>query len=70
VANLVAINVDGASLNPVRSFSPAVVSLYWSGASWAIQESWLFWVAPILGGLLAAVVEMWFRPGGTSGSSA
>ncbi|HXQ94193.1 MAG TPA: aquaporin [Thermoplasmata archaeon] len=62
VANLVAINVDGASLNPVRSFSPAVVALYWSNASWAIQESWLFWVAPILGGLLASVVEMWFRP--------
>jgi aquaporin Z len=69
VANLVAINVDGASLNPVRSFSPAVVSLYWSSANWAIQESWLFWIAPILGGLLAAVVEMWFRPGSRSASS-
>jgi aquaporin Z len=68
VANLVAINVDGASINPVRSFSPAVVSLYWSNATWAIQESWLFWVAPILGGLLASVVEMWFRPSGTPSS--
>lgn len=62
VVNLVAINVDGASINPVRSFSPALISLYWSNATWAIQESWLFWVAPILGGLLASVVEMWFRP--------
>ncbi|HEV8049648.1 MAG TPA: aquaporin, partial [Thermoplasmata archaeon] len=69
VTNLVAINVDGASINPVRSFSPAVVSLYWSNATWAIQESWLFWVAPILGGLLASVVEMWFRPSGTPASS-
>jgi aquaporin Z len=68
VANLVAINVDGASINPVRSFSPALVSLYWSNASWAIQQSWLFWVAPILGGLLASVVEMWFRPSGHSSS--
>jgi aquaporin Z len=69
VANLVAINVDGASINPVRSFSPALLSLYWSNANWAIQESWLFWVAPILGGLLASVVEMWFRPFGSSHSS-
>ncbi|MCI4319491.1 MAG: aquaporin [Thermoplasmata archaeon] len=62
VANLIAINVDGASLNPVRSFSPALVSSVWSSAQWAIKESWLFWVAPILGGLLASVVERAFRP--------
>jgi aquaporin Z len=67
ITNLVAINVDGASINPVRSFAPALVSLYWSSATWAIQESWLFWLAPILGGLLAAVVEGMFRPwGGTA----
>lgn len=70
VANLVNINVDGASLNPVRSFSPALVSLYWSSATWALQESWLFWVAPILGGLLASVVEGMFRPNGASSSPA
>ena len=67
VTNLFAINVDGASINPVRSFSPAVLSMYWSSASWAIQESWLFWVAPVLGGLLASVVESMFRPARTSG---
>jgi len=68
VTNLVAINVDGASINPVRSFSPALLATYWSSARWAIQESWLFWVAPILGGLLASVVESMFRPSGTSTS--
>ena len=62
VGNLLAIPVDGASLNPVRSFAPALVAQYWSGNGWAIQESWLFWVAPILGGLLASVVESMFRP--------
>ena len=62
VANLVAIPVDGASLNPVRSFAPALLSAYWSSATWAIKEVWVFWVAPILGGLLASVVEMAFRP--------
>ncbi|MGA7923391.1 MAG: aquaporin [Thermoplasmata archaeon] len=62
IANLVAIPVDGASINPARSFSPALLSVMWPGSRWAIEESWLFWVAPILGGVLAAIVERLFRP--------
>ena len=64
VTNLVAIPIDGASINPVRTFAPALVTLATgSGApSWAIDPSWLFWIAPILGGLLAAVVESYLRP--------
>lgn len=62
VTNLVAIPVDGASINPVRSFAPALIAQAWSPSPWALGESWLFWVAPILGGLLAALVEMYFRP--------
>jgi aquaporin Z len=62
VGNLLAIPVDGASLNPVRSFSPALLSYATWGTTWAIDQSWIFWVAPILGGLLAAIVEMAFRP--------
>jgi len=62
VGNLLAIPIDGASLNPVRSFAPALLSAQFSGASWAIDQSWLFWVAPILGGILAGLVEMWVRP--------
>ncbi|MCI4366119.1 MAG: aquaporin [Thermoplasmata archaeon] len=64
VTNLVAIPIDGASINPVRSFAPALLTLAsGSGApTWAIDQSWLFWVAPILGGLLAAVVESYLRP--------
>jgi aquaporin Z len=61
VTNLVAIPVDGASMNPVRSFSPAVVSLYWPSEHWAIVQSWLFWVAPIIGGAIAAGVERFLR---------
>jgi len=62
VGNLLAIPVDGASLNPVRSFSPALVSWASWNSTTALDQSWLFWVAPILGGLLAAVVEMAMRP--------
>jgi aquaporin Z len=61
MTNLVAIPIDGASINPARSFAPAVLSAMWSGDQWAIQQDWLFWVAPIVGGLLAAGVDRIFR---------
>ena len=62
VTNLIAIPIDGASLNPVRSFSPALLSWATWGATTPISQAWLFWVAPILGGVLAAVVETMMRP--------
>ncbi len=62
MTNLVAIPVDGASVNPARSFAPAILSAFWSSGQWAIKEDWLFWVAPIIGGILAAVVERALRP--------
>ena len=65
VTNLTAIPVDGASINPARSFAPALLSAMWSNGSWAIGQDWLFWVAPIVGGILAGIVAMAFRgPGG------
>jgi aquaporin Z len=62
VTNLVAIPVDGASINPVRSFSPALVTWISGGPTWPIAEVWLFFFAPIFGGMLASVVEMMLRP--------
>jgi glycerol uptake facilitator protein len=44
--------VSGASLNPARSFGPALVSLYFDTAPMA--DYWVYLVGPILGGLLAA----------------
>ncbi|HTS33339.1 MAG TPA: aquaporin [Thermoplasmata archaeon] len=66
MTNLVAIPVDGASVNPARSFAPAILAAYWSGGQWAIQQDWLFWLAPILGGVFAA---MTFRLLAASSSS-
>jgi len=61
LVNLVGIPVDGASVNPARSFAPAVLSSTWSNANWAIGQDWLFWVAPIIGGLFAAVLDRTLR---------
>jgi aquaporin Z len=62
MTNLVGIPIDGASINPARSFAPAVLSAWFPGDRWAIQQDWLFWVAPVVGGAIAALVERAMRP--------
>ena len=49
--NWAGIPVTNLSLNPARSTATAVFA-----EGWALQQLWLFWVAPILGGALAGVV--------------
>jgi aquaporin Z len=56
--HLVTIPVTNTSVNPARSTGPAVfVALM--GGSWAVEQLWLFWVAPILGALLAGFFYLW-----------
>lgn len=49
--HLVAIPITGTSVNPARSFGPAILA---GGA--ALDQLWLFIVAPIVGAALAAIV--------------
>lgn len=56
--HLITIPVTNTSVNPARSTGPAVFVAI-SGASWAIDQLWLFWVAPILGALLAGFFYPW-----------
>jgi len=49
--HLVGIPITGTSVNPARSLGPAILV-----GGTALSQLWLFWVAPIIGGLLAAVV--------------
>ena len=51
VLMLVAIPVTNASLNPALSTAVAILS-----PSWALAQLWLFWVAPLLGAALAALL--------------
>jgi aquaporin Z len=52
--HLVAIPIDGTSVNPARSLGPAVITAF--ANTTALSQLWLFWVAPIIGGILAAIV--------------
>lgn len=49
--HLIGIPVTNVSVNPARSTGPA---LFVGG--WAIQQLWLFWLAPILGAILAGFI--------------
>lgn len=49
--HLIGIPVTNLSVNPARSTGPA---LFVGG--WALQQLWLFWLAPILGAALAGIV--------------
>ena len=49
--HLIGIPVTNLSVNPARSTGPA---LFVGG--WAIQQLWLFWLAPIVGAALAGIV--------------
>ncbi len=49
--HLISIPVTNTSVNPARSTG---VALFVGG--WAIQQLWLFWLAPIVGGILGGIV--------------
>ncbi|MEU9123699.1 aquaporin [Streptomyces sp. NPDC048506] len=55
--HLIGIPLDGTSVNPARSIGPA---LFAGGA--ALTQLWLFIVAPLIGGAIAAVVHQITHP--------
>jgi aquaporin PIP len=56
-AHLALLNVDGCSINPARSFGTAVVSRVWT-------DHWVFWVGPLVGGPVTAIIyELVFKAG-------
>jgi aquaporin Z len=56
--HLVGIPITNVSVNPARSTGPALAALM-TGNGWALQQLWLFWVAPIIGAALASGVYRW-----------
>lgn len=47
--HLISIPVTNTSVNPARATGPAIIM-----GGWTIDQLWLFWVAPVIGGVLGA----------------
>jgi len=52
--HLISIPVTNTSVNPARSTGVAVFA-----GGWALAQLWLFWVAPIVGGILGGLIYNW-----------
>ncbi len=52
--HLISIPVTNTSVNPARSTGPALIV-----GGWAIEQLWLFWVAPLLGAVIGGVSYRW-----------
>ncbi|MGJ5643526.1 aquaporin Z [Formosa sp. S-31] len=57
--HLISIPVTNTSVNPARSTSQALFV-----GDWALGQLWLFWLAPILGAVLAGIVYKYLSPEG------
>ncbi|MGE4411919.1 MAG: aquaporin Z [Sphingomonadales bacterium] len=54
--HLISIPITNTSVNPARSTGPALVA-----GGLALQQLWLFWIAPIIGGVLGGFVYRWMN---------
>ena len=52
--HLISIPVTNTSVNPARSEGVAIFQ-----GTWALEQLWLFWVAPLIGAAIAGVVQRW-----------
>jgi aquaporin Z len=54
--HLMAIPISNASVNPARSLGSAVF-----GGATALSQLWLFWLAPIIGGVIGGALARWLQ---------
>lgn len=55
--HLISIPVTNTSVNPARSTGAALFA-----GGWALQQLWLFWLAPLVGGALGGLAYRWLSP--------
>ena len=53
LVHIIGVNLTGTSVNPARSLAPAIF------VSGALEQVWVFFLAPFLGGILAAVADIY-----------
>lgn len=46
--------ISGASMNPARSFGPALFSGMW-------QDQWIYWIGPVVGAIIGALLYQFIR---------
>jgi len=64
LAHSVLIPVDGCSINPTRSFGPALVHTILGGNPNVWEDQWIFWAGPLIGATIAALMtRFWWHPG-------
>lgn len=56
LVHLISIPVTNTSVNPARSTAVAIFQ-----GDWALSQLWLFWVAPIIGAIVAGIIYRWFE---------
>ena len=61
--HLVGIGFTGTSVNPARSLATALGSLIFNGSAEALKVVWVFFVAPLAGGALAALLHKLLHKG-------
>ncbi len=54
--HLISIPVTNTSVNPARSTGPALLE-----GGIALEQLWLFWLAPLVGAVIAAAIYKWFE---------
>ena len=54
--HLISIPITNTSVNPARSTGPALLV-----GGWAVQQLWLFWIAPVLGAVAAGGFWRWLK---------
>ena len=56
LVHLVGIRLTGTSVNPARSLATALNDVIFNGKTEALAQVWIFLVAPLIGGVIAAIV--------------
>ena len=56
LVHLITIPVTNTSVNPARSTGPAIFA-----GGWALEQLWLFWIAPVLGAVAAGFFNRWLQ---------